>query len=310
MNVISHIAYPVLFAQSANLCRIQNHKTSFFKGKHLLLIGICGGLPDILSPHLGLEERYNSFSHSIFFLLLAAIAGAILLRIFPGHKRLIYVCWSAAAFHFLCDMIAGGINLFGPFGRMVVGKHYLPFRFWIPLDVAGILFSAVTLSISKCSGRARAVILISGCALALCGAGIVSATFDFEALLTKKLPASRIDSTQLEQARRVWDDLLTRWRVGTFERLPDRFTDKVRDRLTPQLQMMLFEQIQREYGDFQGMAFVEAIAARFYFPRMVAYRFKGAFAKTSHRPEIGIWFDHNGKVSALIFRDEWKNKIL
>jgi hypothetical protein len=310
MNVISHIAYPVLFAQSANIFRIQKQKPFFFRGWHLLVIGICGGLPDILSPHLGLEERYSSFSHSTFFLLLAAIAASILLRIFPGHKRLIFVCACAVAFHLLCDMIAGGINLLGPFGRLVVGKHYLPFRYWIPLDVAGILFLFVTLSFNKRSGRARSLILVIGCALAFCGAVIASATFDFEAFLTTKLPASSVDSTQLEEARRVWDDLMTGWQAGTFERLPDRFTDKMRESLTPRLQRQFFEQLQSAYGDYAGMAFVEAIAARFYFPRMIVYRFKGTFVKTPHQPEIGIWFDHAGKVSALAFRDNWRNKIL
>ena len=59
MNVISHAVYPVLIAQSVNLYRVYHRAPSAFKAKSLLLIGICGGLPDILSPHLGLEDRIS-----------------------------------------------------------------------------------------------------------------------------------------------------------------------------------------------------------------------------------------------------------
>ncbi len=52
MNIVSHIVYPIVSAQSANVYRAHKQKTSFFNWKHLLLIGLCGGLPDILSPNM------------------------------------------------------------------------------------------------------------------------------------------------------------------------------------------------------------------------------------------------------------------
>jgi hypothetical protein len=310
MNIISHVVYPVLFAQSVNIYRIQSHKTPFFNKKHLLLIGTCGALPDILSPHLGLQDRYNSFWHSIWFLLLAVIAALILARIIPQHRRPIFFCSFAVAFHHFCDMIAGGINLFGPFGRHVLGKYYIPFQYWIPFDMAGILFLAVSFIYSVCSVRARPLILVSGCALALCGTGITFSAFDIEAFLTERIPEPKIDSAQLENAQRNWNNLLTKWQAGAFEPVSDEYNEDMQKALTPQFQKQFFEQMKSVYGDYRGLKFVEAIGPRFHFPRMIFYRFRGAFSKMPQQPEIDIVFDNNGKISSFMFRDKWKNTIM
>jgi hypothetical protein len=71
MNIVSHVLYPMAFAQSADAYRSHNGKAAFFNWKNLLLIGLFGGLPDIITPHINLESRHDSFSHSIWFLLAA-----------------------------------------------------------------------------------------------------------------------------------------------------------------------------------------------------------------------------------------------
>jgi hypothetical protein len=310
MNVISHIVYPVLFAQTANGLRIHKREAPLFSKKQLLLIGIGGALPDILSPHLGLQERYESFWHSLWFVLLIAVSVLILSRMIPRHRRLIYFCAFATAFHLICDMIAGGINLYGPFGRLVMGRYFVPFQYWIPLDMAGILLLLVAFAYSACPLRARPFILASGSVLAICGTGIAFTAFDIETVLAKRIPASEINRSQADEAMRAWDALLTRWQKGAFEPAPNDFTAKMREALTPQNQKKFYEQMRRTYGDYRELVLVEAVMPRFYFPRMTVYRFKGTFSNTSHRPEIDIVFDRTGKVSGLMFREKWKNKIL
>jgi hypothetical protein len=140
MNIVSHIIYPIMTAQAANVYGVHCRKPSLFNWKHLLIIGLCGGLPDIVSPHFRLAARYKSLSHSLWFLVLALIISGALSAIFRKHKTLICFCFGAAALHLAGDMIAGGINLYAPFGRKIVGKYYIPSRYWILLDLIGILF--------------------------------------------------------------------------------------------------------------------------------------------------------------------------
>lgn len=61
MNIVAHMIFPVASAQLVNICRVHVGKPRVFNWKHLLIIGVCGGLPDILSPHTGLTAGYNSF---------------------------------------------------------------------------------------------------------------------------------------------------------------------------------------------------------------------------------------------------------
>jgi hypothetical protein len=310
MNIISHIAYPVLLAQSANIFRTQNQKETFFKGKHLLLIGICGGLPDILSPHLNLEARYNSFSHSLGFVLVITILSVILSRKIPKHKILIYFCYFATVLHLIGDMMANGINLFGPFGRMVVGSSLIPSQYWISLDATGILFLFVSFIYYRCPVRIRSAILVSGCAVALCGAVMFFTVLDSETVFIKKIPNSKINVAQLKDAQRIWNTLQAKWQAGNFERLSSEFTVEMQQGITPQFQKESFQKIKGAHGDYKGILFVEAKTARFYYPRMTVYRFKGAYSNTSQQPEIGIVFDPNSRISGYIFRDHWKDKLL
>jgi membrane-bound metal-dependent hydrolase YbcI (DUF457 family) len=310
MNVISHVVYPALLAQSANIYHIRNHKAPIFKAKHLLLIGLCGGLPDILSPHLGLEDRYQSFSHSIWFLLLMLAATWILAWRFPKHAKLMVVCFFATAFHLLCDMMAGGINLYGPFGRQILGSYYISFHYWIPLDISGILLLLVSILYARVPARARPIALVSGLIIAGVGTGIAFTSFDMESVLTKKIPAAKITPARLEQALHPWNSLIKKWDSGVFEELSNEFAVNLREGFTPQAQKEFYAQMKSEYGDFRGLKLVEVKAARFYFPRISVYRFIGAFSKTEMHPEISILFDGQGKVTGLIFREKWKDKIL
>lgn len=219
MNVISHVVYPVVFAQSANVYRTRKERPSLFNWKQLLLIGLCGGLPDILSPHLALGARYNSFTHSLWFLLGTLLPAFFLARKFQKYKTLIYFCWFAVLFRLFCDMIAKGINLLAPFGEMIVGRHYLPFNLWVPLDIAGILILVIPPLYNRCPPRARYLVLAAGLSVAIGVSWIVYSLMESETLLIRRIPASEIDSVQPGGSLQILNTLFEKWQSGRFERI-------------------------------------------------------------------------------------------
>jgi membrane-bound metal-dependent hydrolase YbcI (DUF457 family) len=299
MNIVSHLLYPAFFAQSANAYRAFRQQPFLFSWKQLLLISLCGGLPDILSPHTGLGERYASFSHSLWFLSLALLIAILLAARLQKFKNLIYFCFLAVVLHFVGDMVAGGINLFAPFGRRIVGKYYIPFKYWIPLDIAGLLFLSVPSLYNRATVRARPVLLVSGCAISLVAAGIVLLNLDSETILIKRIRPPEVDQVQLRQAERAWNTLFEKWRSGIFEPVSNEYSEKMRAALTPQFQKGLFRQFEENFGEYQKITFVEAIKGRFGFPQILLYQFKASFSKRPHQPEIGILFDSNGKISGF-----------
>lgn len=297
MNVVAHILFPVAFAQSANVCRTRSGRAILFDWKALLIIGICGALPDILSPHMSWDARYSSFSHSIWFLLPAFFAVVLLSIRFPSLRLLLFCCYLATALHVFCDLIAGGINVYGPFGRKIVGQYWVPFRHWIALDITAALFCLVSLLFAK---KGRFALYSAYAAATLCSALAITYV-DSEGVLLKHTPAADADTGSIERARLVWDSLYGKWRSGNYEAVSGEFNDEMRRALTPQLQKRLFEQLSSAYGNCQGVAFVEVVSGRFGFPRTCIYRFKGSFSRTKLQPEIGILFDSKGKVSGLRF---------
>jgi hypothetical protein len=297
MNVVAHVLFPVAFAQSANVCRTRSGGGTLFNWKALLIIGICGALPDILSPHTSLDARYSSFSHSIWFLLPAFFAVLFFSIRFPSLRFFLFCCYFATALHVFCDLIAGGINVYGPFGRKIVGQYWVSFRHWIALDITAALFCLVSFLFVK---KGRFALYGAYAAATLCSVLVVTYV-DSERVLLKHTTAADADPAGIERARLVWDSLYGKWRSGSYEAVSGEFNDEMRRALTPQLQKSLFEQLSRSYGICQGVALVEKVSGRFGFPRMCIYRFRGSFSGTRLQPEIGILFDSEGKVSGFRF---------
>jgi membrane-bound metal-dependent hydrolase YbcI (DUF457 family) len=311
MNIVSHIVYPVVFAQSANCYRAHNRQTPIFNWKQLLLIGLSGGLSDILSPHTDFNARYNSLTHSIWFLLAALLIAFALAWKFQRFRTLIYSCLFAIFFHLFCDMISGGLGLFVPLSSRIFGSNYILTRYWVPFDITAILFLSVSLIYNLLPARARSLALIAGLALAICGSGLAFSGLDTETFFLKKIPVLKIDSVQLQDAQRVVDTLFEKWQSGDFELLSNEFSEDNRKALTPEWQEASFKSIRSAYGDYRGVTFVEAITARFYFPRNILYRFKGSFSQMPLQPEIDIGFDSKGKVSHFIFWNrEYSSRLM
>ena len=78
-----------------------------------------------------------------------------------------------------------------------------------------------------------------------------------------KIPQSDVASAYVEKSTQLVDSLHAKWRNGIFEPLGDEFTLEMQENLSPELQKQSFEQILTNFGDYQGMTFVEALTAGF-----------------------------------------------
>lgn len=107
-----------------------------------VVVALSGALPDMLDPHITLEARYNSWSHTL--LALAAFGGLVLALLCFGKMRrfmpLGILCVSGYALHLACDLISGGGRPFLPFSRTLCGRDFVPSWSWGATDIALLLW--------------------------------------------------------------------------------------------------------------------------------------------------------------------------
>ena len=136
MFVGTHAFLPVLVASAVNAYRVRSGRRSLFTVKELVLIGVAGSLPDLLSPHISLSARLSSWTHNLWFLLgscpILLMSAWFLSR--QKHLLLGIFLWAAVALHLIVDMSSGGISPFYPF-EAVIGFRTVPFHYWFHLDV-------------------------------------------------------------------------------------------------------------------------------------------------------------------------------
>lgn len=113
------------------------------------IVAFCGILPDVLSPHIYLEARYESLSHTLWvwlaFTALVLLAGRAWRSRFTF--RLQVLCIAAYAMHLLCDMISGGIALFYPLSPTIHGGHFISYFMWYVSDVLLFLYAWLDLRV-------------------------------------------------------------------------------------------------------------------------------------------------------------------
>lgn len=111
--------------------------------KEMSVVAFCGILPDVLSPHIYLEARYESLSHTMWawlvFTAMVLVAGRTWRqRVSP---QLQILCIAAYGLHLACDMISGGIALFYPLSPSIHGGHYISYPMWYVSDVLLFLYA-------------------------------------------------------------------------------------------------------------------------------------------------------------------------
>jgi hypothetical protein len=114
-----------------------------FPPKTMLLVAAFGVLPDLCTPHISLEARYTSWSHTLWFMIgmlfVCAMASSFIEK---GYRlRVAVVCWLAAALHLVADAVSGGIAWLYPWRDVVVGSYIIPPQHWIWFDAGFILLT-------------------------------------------------------------------------------------------------------------------------------------------------------------------------
>jgi membrane-bound metal-dependent hydrolase YbcI (DUF457 family) len=136
MNTVTHALVPVL------LVRFAAGRRPVWMGRWCFIqIGLAGALPDLLNPHLTLEERMNGWAHGLpcWVLFSVILLGISVMRRGWVSRRMAGVLSLAYLLHLICDAVAGGINWFYPLGDLVWGAYWVDALLWIPIDVVLML---------------------------------------------------------------------------------------------------------------------------------------------------------------------------
>lgn len=141
MMIGTHTLLPVVGCLLANRIATSAGRARMFSGKSLCVVGAFGFLPDLLSPHLSLESRQTSWSHTVWFLI--GITMLLPLARFIPEKAsripLAVACWLACALHLAADAVSGGIAWLHPWRSDVIGHYWIEPQYWIWYDAGFIL---------------------------------------------------------------------------------------------------------------------------------------------------------------------------
>jgi len=150
----------------------------------------------------------------------------------------------------------------------------------------------------------RSYLLAAGCLGLLIG-------FTLPAVATDSafypLPQSKVDPAMKNRAQQVIADLLTAWRDGKFEGLPDDFSLDLMSALPPSDQKKAYDAIRVLFGHFISLTFAEALVSPKY-PDAVMFRFKGTFSATDDHPEIRVLMSNEGQVVGFWVR-HWLDEV-
>ena len=146
MYLGTHACLPVLIVSAIDIIRLSSKKTKFLNNRQLALIGLAGILPDFLWPHFSMQQRLNSWTHTLWFLLLLIPVVLLFARwkIKKDYLKFTLIFWIAASLHVLMDALSGGIKFFYPYGN-VIGDYYISHPTWITWDIVFISSTALLL---------------------------------------------------------------------------------------------------------------------------------------------------------------------
>jgi hypothetical protein len=139
----THTLLPVCACLVLDNLAVRSGRDRIFPLKSLLLVGLFGTLPDICTPHMSLEDRLTSWSHTVWFMAgivpFVAMAGGFFEK---GYRiRVALACWIASFLHLAADAISGGIAWLYPWRPDVLGKYWIPAQHWMWFDAFFILFT-------------------------------------------------------------------------------------------------------------------------------------------------------------------------
>jgi hypothetical protein len=132
MLIGTHVLLPVGACLVVENLRLAAGLDRLFPERSLWVVALFGVLPDLCTPHLSLEARFASGSHSGVFIIGAVMLAAAAGSFFENGRRLwvAAACWCAVVLHLAVDALSGGIIFGYPLCGEVVGGAFIPFRFW------------------------------------------------------------------------------------------------------------------------------------------------------------------------------------
>ncbi|QJE95799.1 metal-dependent hydrolase [Luteolibacter luteus] len=141
MLIGTHTLLPVCLGLAAENLSLAKGKGHVFPEWALPVIGLFGALPDLCSPHISLEDRMTSWSHTVWFMAGLIPVCAMVCSFFPnGYRwRVAVALWLASLLHLFADAIAGGIAWLRPWRLDVIGDYYIPAAQWLWWDI-GFVF--------------------------------------------------------------------------------------------------------------------------------------------------------------------------
>jgi hypothetical protein len=153
MTLVSHALLPLALGRP--WLRRRDGSPRF---KEAGIVALCGILPDVLSPHIYLEARYESWSHTLWawlaFTVMVLVAGCIWRGRF--ETRLQILCIFAYVLHLAADMISGGIALFYPLSPTIHGGHFISYLMWYVSDVLLFLYAWLDMRVLPSLRKRRA----------------------------------------------------------------------------------------------------------------------------------------------------------
>ena len=147
MLIGTHTLLPVCLGLALENASLAKGKGHFFPAWTLPVIGLFGALPDLCTPHISLEARYSSWSHTVWFLADLLPVCAMAASFFPKGSRLKVAAalWLASLLHLAADAVAGGIAWLQPWRPDIIGDYYIPPGQWYWWDAAFLLLAWVLL---------------------------------------------------------------------------------------------------------------------------------------------------------------------
>ena len=143
MLIGTHTLLPVCCALVLDNISLAKGRGHFFPAWTIPVIGVFGALPDVCTPHLSLEARFTSWSHTAYYVGGLALVCPMVASFFPNHRaRIAIACWLASFLHLFCDAIAGGIAWLYPWrGDLVIGTYFITLDQWIFWDIGFVLLT-------------------------------------------------------------------------------------------------------------------------------------------------------------------------
>lgn len=138
-----HALLPVTGCLAIEAVSLRFRGERVFPDWTLPVVALFGVLPDLCSPHISLEARLESWSHTLLFLGVLIPVCAMVVRFFPAGARWRVACalWIASMLHLAADAVSGGIVWLYPWSHRQIGDYYLHPDTWIFYDAAFVLLT-------------------------------------------------------------------------------------------------------------------------------------------------------------------------